>query len=48
LNVAGALAFLEARLAGSDLYRVDICGDGSAGAGFPETCVASILQNFQP
>ena len=47
-TVASALAFLEALLADSDLYSVDICGDGSAGAGFPETCAASILQNFQP
>ena len=47
-TVASALAFLEALLADSDLYSVDICGDGGAGAGFPETCAASILQNFQP
>ena len=47
-TVASALAFLEALLADSDLYSVDICGDGSAGAGFPETCAAYILQNFQP
>jgi len=47
-SVASALAFLEALLADSDLYSVDICGDGSAGAGFPETCAAVILQNFQP
>ena len=47
-TVASALAFLEALLADSDLYSVDICGDGSAGAGFPETCAAFILQSFQP
>ena len=47
-TVASALSFLEALLADSDLYSVDICGDGSAGAGFPETCAAYILQNFQP
>ena len=45
---ASALAFLEALLADSDLYSVDICGGGSAGAEYPETCAAFILQNFQP
>ncbi|MDP7742087.1 MAG: hypothetical protein QGF67_11635 [Lentisphaeria bacterium] len=47
-TIAAALAFLETLLAGSDLYSVDICGDGSDGAGFPETCAAYILQRFQP
>ena len=47
-SVANALAFLETLLTNSDLYNVDICGDDSTGAGFPETCAAYILQNFQP
>ena len=48
-SFAGARIFVEAMFANdSNLYSVDICDDGSDGAGFPETCAEFVLQFFQP
>jgi len=44
----GALPFLEALLASSDLFSADICADGSDVDGCPEACAAFILSNFEP
>ena len=46
-NFADARALIEAMFAGSDLYSVDICGDGSDGAEGSQACAEFVLQFFQ-
>ena len=41
------LDLLAQHLAGTDLSKVDICGDGTPGGGCPEACAAFITQTFQ-